>query len=174
MTSDDSIAAKWLDHEDSSARASRIARLEWSQALMPSAEFLIFPGGFLSKSLFEELRYSFAYGQFVSVVMLGLAYIERTLAAEFYRIGRNDLERANISTLLREALSAGWITDAEFTHIDRAREVRNSFTHFRRPLHEDGLERRALERDEDPYAVIEDDARNIIQIAFHVLARNVA
>ena len=86
--------------------------------------------------------------------------------------GRDDLERASISRLLREALSAGWITNDEFADIDKAREIRNSFTHFRRPLHDEGLERRALDRAEHPYALIEEDARNIIQIVYQVLARN--
>src|SRR5262249_37427609 len=131
MFSNDSIAAAWLDHEDSSGRDNRIARLEWLATLMPKAEYLTYPGGLLSKSLFEELRYCFAYGQFISSIMLGLAYIERTLAAEFYAAGRDDLERASISTLLREALSAGWITNEESAQIDTARDIRNRFTHFR-------------------------------------------
>jgi hypothetical protein len=174
MTNNSSVAAQWLDREDRGDRDNRISRLEWLATLMPDAEYVTYPGGILSKSLFEELRYCYAYGQFIATIMLGLAYIERTLAAEFYASGRNDLERANISTLLREALSAGWITDEEFTQIDKACDIRNTFTHFRRPLHDEGVERRSIERNEPPYTVIEDDARHVIQAAFHVLARNAA
>ena len=45
----------------------------------------------MAKFLFEETRYCFAYGQYLAVIVLGVAFIERTLAAEFYASGRNDL-----------------------------------------------------------------------------------
>jgi hypothetical protein len=76
------------------------------------------------------MRYCFVYGQFLAAILLGLAYIERIIAASFYGAGRNDLERANISTLLRETLASGMITPDEFAHIDHARETRNAFTPF--------------------------------------------
>jgi len=172
MSTNESLASEWLDHEDRADRQGRLARLQWLGGLMPEAEYLAFPGGLLSKSLFEELRYCFAYGQYLATVILGLAFIERTLAAEFYTVGRNDLERANISTLLSEALALGWISNEEFSHIDKARTIRNNFTHFRRPLHDESVERRAVEQNILPYDVIEEDARHVVEVAFHVLARN--
>jgi hypothetical protein len=139
---------------------------------MPDAEYLGFPGGLLSKFHFDEMRYCFVYGQFLAVVLLGLAYIEQTLAAHFYGAGHDELERASISTLLRRAVESGWISESEFKRIDRARELRNALTHFRRPLHEETVEYRAMTQKDFPYAVIEEDARHVIEIVFHVLATN--
>jgi hypothetical protein len=165
-------ASQWLIRENRVGRDDRLARLVWIADLLPQAEYLSFPGGILSKYHFEEIRYCFVYGQFLAVILLGLAYIERIIAASFYGAGRNDLERANISTLLREAVASGMITPDEFAHIDHARETRNAFTHFRRPSHEENIEYRAMIENEFPYEIIERDARYTIEAAFKIVARN--
>lgn len=165
-------ASQWLTREDRVGRDDRLARLEWIADLLPQADYLSFPGGILAKYHFEEMRYCFVYGQFLAVILLGLAYIERIIAASFYGAGRNDLERASISTLLREAVASGMITRDEFAQIDHARETRNAFTHFRRPLHEENIEYRAMIENEFPYEIIERDARYTIEAAFRIVARN--
>ena len=95
-----STGAKWLNDEGSRCFEDRLSRLEWLIDHSPAGEYWTFPGGLLAKRLFEETRYSFVYAQFLATILLGLAYIERTLAALFYGAGRNDLERAGLSVLL--------------------------------------------------------------------------
>ena len=102
-----SISEDWLDREDALCQEDRLARLDWLAARIPNAEYLVFPGAPMSKYLFEEARYCFVYGQFLATVVLGLSYIEHNLAALFYGSGRNDLERASISALLKEAAECG-------------------------------------------------------------------
>jgi hypothetical protein len=162
MAGEDLVPDRWLENEDRVTRANRLERLKWIANLMPDANFLGFPGGLLSKYHFEEMRYCFVCGQFLAVVILGLAYIERTPAANFYAAGHDEMERANITTLLRRALESRWINEDEFGQINRARELRNALTHFRRPLHEQGIEYRAYIENDFPYTVIEDDARHVI------------
>ena len=105
---------------------------------------------------------------------MGLSYIEHTLAALFYASGRNDLERANISTLLEEALKYNWIDQEEFDNLQRARKIRNPITHFRRPGYHDTIEFRSVMENENPYAVIEEDARQVMEIVLRLLGKNVA
>ena len=93
----------WLLNEDTVCREDRLARLTWLASMLPPADYLTFPGGSMAKLLFEEMRYCFAYGQFLATITLGFAYIERTLAAKFFAAGRADLERAGIMKLLQEA-----------------------------------------------------------------------
>ncbi len=164
---------EWLTREDSICRDDRLARLDWLARKMTHTDYLTFPGGLISKYLFEEARYCFVYGQFLAVIVLGLSYIEHTLAALFYRAGRNDLERATISTLLQEARNNGWVTQAEFDKLQRAREVRNPVTHFRRPLHDETVEYRAVTQDELPYTIVEEDARYVMETVLHLLGKNV-
>ena len=133
-------ARAWLEREDRTGRKDRLARLNWLAGLMAEGEYLTFPGGWMAKHLFEEARYCFVYGQSLAVIVLGMAYVEHTLAALLYRAGRSDLEQANISVLLREAVKLAWLTEAEFKGLDHARALRNPVAHFRQPLSGDTVE----------------------------------
>ncbi len=163
---------EWLIREDSTGRKDRLARLDWLISNVPDANYLTFPGGQMSKYLFEEARYCFVYGQFLAVIVLGLSYIEHTLAALFYMAGRNDLERATISALLREANNEGWVTETEFDNLERARKVRNPITHFRTPLHDETVEYRAVAQNELPYTIIEEDAQHVMETVLRLLGKN--
>lgn len=165
-------AEQWISHEDDICRADRIDRLQWLASELPGAEYLTFPGGLMAKFLFEETRYCFAYGQYLAVIVLGLAFIERTLAAEFYAAGRNDLERSSISNLLREAQKVQWLSEEEYDAFDRSRRVRNLVTHFRHPGHHENIEHRMVEENGYPYTVIEQDARTIVASIMHMVGRN--
>jgi hypothetical protein len=139
--------------------------------MMPQTSHLVFSGGWLAKYLFEEARYCFIFAQFLAVVVLGFAFIERTLAAMFYGVGRTDLERASASTLLREAVTVGWLSTAEHEWLDRARELRNPVTHFRKPLHGDTIEFRSVTVNVQPYSLLEEDARHVLLAVIHLLAK---
>ena len=167
-----STTAEWLSDEDSECFEARRSRLQWLIDNSPTGEYWTFPGGLLAKSLFEEARYCFVYAQYLATVLVGLAYIERTLAALFYQAGRNDLERASLSALLGEAYAEGLIGSGEFQDLERIRENRNSYAHFRRPGHEDSMESRATLEDEPPYNVIERDAAAVIAAALNMIAKN--
>ena len=167
-----STAAEWLSGEDSRCFTDRLSRLQWIIDNSPAGEYWTFPGGLLAKSLFEEARYCFVYAQFLATILLGLAYIERTLAALFYGAGRKDLQRASLSILLREACAEGLISGNEYRDLERIRENRNTYAHFRRPGHEDNMEVRAIRGDEAPYDIVEQDATAVITAALNVVAKN--
>ena len=169
----DHLGAKdWLEREDAVCREGRQSRWEWLAGLMPQAECLAFPGGWVARYLFEESRYCFVYGQFMATVVLGMAYIEHTLAGLFYAAGRSDLERARISDLLAEAVAVGWLSQDEYEHLDGARALRNPVVHFRRPLYKDTVEYRSATENEMPYTLLEEDACHVMQAVLHVLALN--
>jgi len=170
---DDASAREWLEREDDVARADRIARLEWLATNYPSsaAGFLLH-GGWLSKQLLEEAKYCFAYGQFLATAILGVAFIERALAAQFYAAGRDGLERAGGLDLLCEALKSKWISHEEFDQFDRVRRLRNPLVHFRRPLAPDTVEYRAVREHAHPDELVENDAQEILEGVFRVLQRS--
>jgi hypothetical protein len=168
------IAKQWLRNEDQICRDGRLERLEWLTSRTPMSQYLTFPGGWLAKSLYEEARYCFAYGQFIASTVLGLAYIEHTIVADMYAVGRNDLERASLSVLLAEAADAGWLSEEEFRALDEIRRLRNLITHFRRPGHPDTIEARSFGQGEIPYCVLEEDAKRVMEAVFHVFSRHAA
>ena len=88
--------------------------------------------------------------------------------------GRNDLERASISRLLREARDEAWLTQDEYEKLERIRHARNPIAHFRAPLAEDSIEFRALGTEDHPYSVIKQDARDVIEAVMCMLGRNTA
>jgi hypothetical protein len=143
--------------------ADRALRLAWIAEIMPEAKYLTFPSGLMAKYLFEESRYCFVYGQFLAVIVLGLAFLEKTLASWFFMPGRNDLERASISKLLYEARNEGWLAEEEHEKLEQIRLTCNPGAHFRAPLAEDSVEFRALGREDHPYSVIEQDARDVFE-----------
>jgi len=174
MTNSISTAEEWLTREDDICRQDRLARLNWIASKSPDTEYWTFPGGLISTYLFEEARYCFVYGQFLATIVLGLSYIEHTLASLLYMSGRRDLARANISTLLKEALNCGWIEQAEFDNLQHARKIRNPITHFRRPGYDDTIEYRTVRENELPYTIIEEDARHVMKTVLHLLGKNAA
>lgn len=174
MSIEESEARTWLEREDIACREDRLVRVSWLTKLAPPVEYLTFPGGWIAKHLYEEGRYCFAYGQFMAAIVLGMAYIEHTLAALFFAAGRSDMERANISALLTEAVALGWLSQDEFDNLDRARSLRNPIAHFRRPLHEDTVEHGCVSESEMPYSILEEDARHVMRAVLRLLARNAA
>lgn len=165
-------AHEWLEHEDNVARSGRTSRLEWLAVHYPPATGFLLHGGWLSKQLLEEAKYCFVYGQYLAVAILGVAFLERVLAAQFYAEGRNDLERAGGLDLLREAQQRGWLSPDEFRQFDRMRRFRNPLVHFRRPLAADTVETRALEENSHPDTILESDAREILTGVLDVLERH--
>ena len=165
-----SPAMAWLTEEDTRCFWDRVARLEWLAKNSPTTGIWMFPGGIVAKSLFEEMRYCFAYGQFLATTLLGLAYIEHTLAALFFASGRNDLERVSLSKLLSQARTEGLISNSEYETLERLRTTRNSYAHFRRPLHRETPEFRAVQDDEMPYTLFEQDAIIVVSAALRMVS----
>jgi len=165
---------EWITCEDAACREERIARLDWLASIYPPAEYISFPGGLMSKYLFDEMRYCFAYGQYLAAIVLGLAYIERTLGSEFYAVGRADLERAGIAKLLSEARNVGMLTNDEVSRLEEIRRSRNPVAHFRPPGHKESIESRSVMQDARPYELLEGDARSVIQAAMNILSKRTA
>ena len=171
MNETNKAANEWLSHEDESCRQDRLARLMWIADKMPEVDYLLFHG-LMSNYLFEEARYCFVYGQFLATIVLGLAFIEQSLAALFYATGRNDLERANITTLLIVAFENNWITETELNNLEHARKIRNPITHFRRPGYNDTVEWRSVNNNDLPSSIIEEDAYHVMETIFHLMGTN--
>ena len=164
-----SEAEHWLKEEDSKCFGGRLERLEWMVDRTPPANAWSFYGSIHSKMLFEEMRYCFVYGQYLATVLVGISFLETTLAALFFGSGRNDLRRASLQRLMQESVEDGWMTSEESSHMDRLREIRNSYAHFRPPLGENSIEVSALSHGASPYEIAERDAAAVILVALGIL-----
>jgi hypothetical protein len=166
------VPEQWLDNEDRIERQARIERLKWLERQMPKVRWVAFGTGPISKSLFEEARYCFAYGQYLASILLALSFIEQSLAGYFYSIERNDLEKAGLSDLAKEARNLSLISQKDFAALKRAWQVRKPVTHFRRPGHPERIETRAFyEGPTRLYNIIEKDARSVMALSFRLLLK---
>ena len=164
-------AEEWLSNEDSQAHDDRLSRLRLISELVSKGQYWAFHGGLLSKYLFEEARYCYVYGQYLATVILGLAYIERTLAAQLYAAGHEIAKNARLADLLDEAQESGLIDTDEFEDMETIRSKRNAYTHFRTPLHGEDIEHRVVVEDDLPYDIIERDAAAVISLALHLVGK---
>lgn len=164
-------AEEWVAREDSLSKQGRISRLQWLIDQTPEIQFWLFHGGILSHDLFEQTRYCFVYGQYLATIILGLSFIEHTLASLFYASGTDKYERANISVLIEEASKSGWISLEEKLEIDKAKEIRNNVTHFRKPGDDSSLEMKTYGIPEEVEILFDSNARQIMLIVFRILNR---
>ncbi len=173
----DADLANWLRDEDSKCYEDRLFRLKFLAEPTPTEGYWTFDG-LTGKYLFEEARYCFVYGQFLATILLGIAYLETTLAASFCASGRNDLQRAPLGRLFDEALSDGLISEDEYQEMNRIRNERNAYGHYRSPLHDERIESRAFkgdtsEEDDLPYDIIERDATAVMRLLLRIVGKGI-
>jgi len=165
-------AKDWIINEDAKCRKVRIANLEWLINNTPNSKYWVFHGGIIAKYLFEEAKYCFVYSQFLATIILGFAFIEHTLAAMFFAFGRNDLERANVSKILKEARKTGWLSNGEYQNLIEVKKIRNPIIHFRKPLHKDTIEFKAVLENKHQYDIIEEDAKYVMKVMLKLIDKN--
>ncbi|MFH1905959.1 MAG: hypothetical protein ABIL11_01025 [Chloroflexota bacterium] len=162
---------KWLLNEDKQCYDERLARLEWLASITPAKGAWLFHGGLTTKSLFEETRYCFIYGQFLSTIVLGFSFIEHSLASLLYGAGYNELERVNASSLVKKAFAIGLIDKIEWNRLERIRKFRNPIVHFRRPDDKDRIETSMVQERKNYYELVEKEARFVMIIIMRLLGK---
>ena len=80
--------------------------------------------------------------------------------------------------LLNEALSDGLISVDEYQEMNRVRNERNAYGHYRRPSHEGRIESRAFmgeafEGEELPYDIIERDATAVMRLLLRIAGKGI-
>ena len=163
-----SAAQKWINNEDTSpeARAGRLSRLEWIAENYPlSGKHVGFPG-MMAMDLFEEMRYCYVYGQFLSCIFLGLAFIEKAIASRFHM--RGDEPPRGFRGMLRVAAEEGIIRGEDVEAIEEAAAIRNAAAHFR-PPGEDGWALRIALEGNPRHEVYESNAKAVILAVFQFM-----
>lgn len=167
--SSDPTPAEWIAQWDEKDRQGRIERLAWVVERHPADKSgFVFYDGITSSALFEEAKSCFVLGQYRAVIMLGMAFIERTLSSRLHAAGNNEVTRKSGRAILEAAREGKWITPGEFDQLDEVRERRNPVVHYRRPGE---VEFRAIEAKRDWEELIEDDARLTLLSALHIFGR---
>ena len=170
------VAAEWLNREDAVNRNDRATRLAWMAERINSEEDRFEMGVFWAKVCSKRCDTVSPTANSLRLASWdshggSFGHIERTLVAYFYAAGRNDLQRATLSNLLGEAQSHGLIDRDQLEELERIRQTRNAYAHFRRPGHEDAVEYQAIVDDESFYGIIEQDATAVVEAALWISAQ---
>ena len=102
-------------------------------------------------------------------MVMGLSYIEQTLAGIFATAGRKKLEDAGVEFLAREAMSLAILDQKDFDIIKEASKKRNA-KFVRRGIADpknNGF--RTVGEDEQESAVYEEDGRKVMSVVIHLL-----
>lgn len=102
-------------------------RFLWTE-FGPPTDMLLF-GGIPSMFALDELKRSFAYGNFMATVLLSQVFVEQTLSAHFSMGGEDKIANGSFKSLIDEALSRNWIDSAVAVSLHTLRGMRNPYTH---------------------------------------------
>ena len=117
---------------------------------MPKVEWMVAGCGPISKYQLEEAKYCYVYGQFLAAILLGLAFVENSLAGAFFSVGQSGLAKKGVYEIAKEAHRLAWLSEEDHTTLERIRKLRNPITHFRGPGNDERIETRACsERSDD-------------------------
>jgi hypothetical protein len=170
MTSDyDSKSGNWLSNTNQLFSKKGANRLEWLMSQTPRSTHWVFPGGTVTINLFEAASYCFVNGQFLGAMVMGLSYIEHTLAGLFEAAGRKELENAGVEVLAQEAMSLSLLKQKEFDIIKEAARKRDAKLSARRSVGERGLSQPMIDEDEKESAIYEEDGRKVMYVVTRLL-----
>jgi len=172
---------QWLMNEDTISRTQRTSRLQLItdiyEEMSEGLEGVAFHG-LLCKQAFEEARWSFVNGQFLSSVLLCQVVIDNTLRSGFRARGRGntglsdkDILDLSYQDVVAKAHELSMLSDTERIECYWLKDVRNPYVHHR-PTSRDYIAHRLL--DESPSGIEdfqETDAGRAIRLMFSIVLR---
>jgi hypothetical protein len=162
-------SGNWLSATNKVFSEKGSNRLEWLVSQTPRSSHWVFPGGTVTINLFEAASYCFVNGQFLGAMVMGLSYIEHTLASLFAAAGRKELENSEVEVLAREAMSLALLKQKDFDIIKDATKKRNAKFASRRFVGMQNAENPMVEEDERDSAIYEEDGRKVMSVVIRLL-----
>lgn len=77
----------------------------------------------------DEIKRSFAYGNFMATVMLSQVFVEHSLGGMYTMAGRDEIVARGFASLIKAALADGYITTELAETLHALRKMRNPYTH---------------------------------------------
>lgn len=102
-------------------------RFIWEEFGPPADMLLV--GGIPAMFALEELKRSYAYGNYMAAVMLAQAFIEQSLGGTYSLAGRDDIVDKGFAKLVDAALTDQHITPELADTLHTLRKMRNPYTH---------------------------------------------
>lgn len=159
---------------DARTLGERRERLRYVIDIFPDGITLI--GDHESVLLFGEAKMAFINGEFIAVILLSQAFIERWIQVDFELRETGKIVRASLEAKLEYLRKTSDIPAYILDQIDELRRKRNPLAHLKSMGHEYGLDQRSYEeiksnRPGNPYYLLYKDAKTALSLMYTVATR---
>lgn len=96
----------------------------------PPADMLLV-GGIPAMFALDELKRSYAYGNFMATVLLAQLFVEQSLAGGYSLARRDNIAESGFASLIETSLKDGHIPPHLADTLHSLRKIRNPYTHHR-------------------------------------------
>lgn len=152
-----------LDRESMQARLGRAQRV---QAIFPKDySFLM---SFEAVYVFDEAKMAFMNGQFVSTILLAVAFSELWLGRFLRSKGFEKEARSGLKAIAARLRQHGLVQEFILGKVDRLREIRNPFVHLKPPGHPHRITQRAITQGRDPDRILRRDAEEMLSVMYQI------
>ena len=166
----------WLEAYDAESREIRAKRLRELLDIFPAPSGgTTFFGGDESVICFNEVKRCYLDGSYMAVVLLCLAFIEKTLAADLYTAGWKPAAKSSLGKVLEKAHEDGVLSESDLRTFRRLADLRNSRAHFQgygNPKEKQpSLMDRTIRENTFPLEVLAKDARFAAEAMVRIVKR---
>jgi hypothetical protein len=123
--------------------------------------------------IFDEAVHSYIFGQYIATIILAQAFIERRFQEYFHIRFDNKRAKYTLDKFIKEFKETEFLPDFILDKIDKIRLKRNPFVHHRMPLQKDTLMARAYSSETHPDELLHNDAKDALEIMFHMVQRRI-
>jgi hypothetical protein len=147
--------------------SQRVERLRYLDRIYP-------PGyGMMSVAmyyLFDEAKFTFVNGQFVATILLTQSMIEQWLDGVLKEKGiKTKKPNPGLKEILEKVESHKLLHPFIIEKVDRLRQIRNPFVHYRPMDDPDNLDLRSFNQNTNMNALLEKDAKEALALMYEII-----
>jgi hypothetical protein len=146
----------------------RAARIRWLSKVIPKNYGFVMP--LETACVFEEAKASFIYGNFAAAIVLAAAFVEHWFIASLASSGYKKEASKGLAACIKFARDNKLVDALVLDKADQLRLIRNPFVHLKLFDHKHNVAQRAWKFKTDPWAMLEDDAKDAL-VAMYGVAR---
>jgi hypothetical protein len=155
-----------LKKHDINTFDSRLVRLKYLDSLQtPTSMF----GNMEPIYMFDEARLTYLNGAFIATVLLCQAFVEHWLSGYISGKHKNSKTAITLDGMLKQCRKEGLLHEYLIEKIDTLRLVRNPYTHPKSYDYPYSLSKRLIKMYAEPAEIMEQDARNAIEVMHAIL-----
>jgi hypothetical protein len=155
-----------LEKHDRESLEERIVRLKWVEKIFPKGYGFLMPPE--TVYVFNEAKMAFINGEFIATLLLVSAFVEHWLGIYIESKGFHKEAQKGLAVIIACARTNKLVHSALLDKADHLREIRNPFVHLKPFSHKDRVMHRALEMRDDPFSIMERDAKESLSIMYTI------